>query len=126
MAGVFGLFDAFGEVVSAPVRPVVSVVATEGKVFESAFEEVVCGEVCDGDVVGFDPGEFGYESSGADIDEGDVDIFECVGDGLVFDSCDDAVALPVTKPWGSVVASAVFSEIDGPWAMFAHVAGDTT
>ena len=115
--------DAEGilEMFAAPFGPVEARVTGVTEMFEATFLEMFGGEVTDGDVIGFEPGERGDEAGGADVDDGDWNVFKGGGDVWIFDARDDAVAVPVRKPGGWLIAAIVFGEVKGPWTMFADV-----
>lgn len=116
--------DAVLKMFAAPFGPIEAGVAGVGEVFEAAFEKVIERQVSDSAVVGFEPRQGGNEARGADVDDGDGDGAECVGDALVFDARDDAVAVPMVEPGGGFVAAIVFGKVEGPGAMFADVGDD--
>ena len=112
------------EMFAAPFGPIETRVAGVTKMFEAAFLEMFGGEMADGDVVGLEPWQRGNQAGGADVDDGDGNVFQGGGDVWVFDAGDDAVAIPVREPGGRLIAAIVFGEVKGPWTMFADVGDD--
>lgn len=123
-AGVAGSANGINEMFFAPFGPVEAIVAGVGEVDETAFEKMFGGEMGDGAVVGFEPGKRGNEASGADIDDGHVQVAESFGDGGIFDPGDDTAAIPGGEPTRGLVAAGVFGKVNGPGAMFADEADD--
>lgn len=64
--GAHGVLEMF----ATPFGPVETGIAGERKMFETAFQEVIGGEMGDGAVVSFEPGQGGDKAGGAHIDDG--------------------------------------------------------
>jgi len=114
--GAQGILEMF----ATPFGPIKTGVASVAEMFEPAFEKVVGGQMRDGAIVGLEPGEGRDEARGADIDDRNRDVLEGGGDGGIFDARDNAVAVPMRKPGGGLIAAVVFGKVKGPGAVFAN------
>lgn len=113
--------DGSGKGIAASDGPVFADEAEETEAFESAFEEVFGGEFGDADVVGMDEREAAGFDDAEDIDGGDAGCEDGVGDALILDADDDAVAAPFTEPGGDGFFEGTGFEEGGPGAMLADV-----
>src|SRR3954466_4534504 len=82
---------------------------------------MIGGEMGDGAVVCFEPGEGGDEARGADIDNWQRNAAQRRSDRIVFDASDDAMPIPMGEPARGLVATVVFRKVKRPGAMFANV-----
>ena len=113
--------NAILEVLAAPFRPVELAVSGVSKVIEAAFQQVICGQVGNRAVVRLEPGKRGNQPGGADIHDRNTDLPQGLGNGDIFNTGDDTMALPVGEPARRFVSAVVFGQVKRPETMFANV-----
>src|SRR5207248_6449992 len=94
------------------------------KMTETPFAQMLEGQPGRRGVIGPDRRQAEVLEQVPDVDRGDAELADAVGDLAAFDAGDDAVAFPILKPRRAGFAQAAFLEEDGPGTMFADVAGD--
>ena len=84
---------------------------------QPSFEKVPGRQFGDQFIVGLDPRQFWQQPSRAHVDDRQSRRQHDVGDLLVFDTGNDAIALPILQPARRRVAAALLRSIDGPRLM---------
>ena len=81
---------------------------------EAAFSEVLYGKPGDGHIIRRDGGGTRNEPGRTHIYDGHFQFRERTGDGLIFDTRDHTVAMPIREPLGRRVTTPLLAEINIP------------
>ena len=92
---------------------------------ETAFAQVLGSEARDFSVVHVNEGDAGFRHEPEHIDYGQTGLFDEVGDLVVLDTGDDAVASPSGQPAGTGFLQAAGLMEQGPGAALPHISPDT-